>query len=242
MLYLIGIGLSKGDISLKAVEAIKKCDLLYYENYTSIIDYDLEKFLKKKIILADRELVENSDEIIKKSKTKTVGFLVPGDVFSATTHIDLYLEAKKNKIKTEIIHGISILTAVSNTGLSLYNFGKVTSIPFENKNIETPYNVLRQNQPLHTLFLLDLDPKNKKFMSFNEGLEYLLRLEQKFKDNLVKNDTLCVICCGINTEKEKILVGKIKDLINKKIKVYPQCFIIPGKLHFIEEEALKTFK
>src|SRR3989344_2231290 len=191
MLYLIGIGLSEGDISLKAVEAIKKCDLVYFENYTSIIDYDIEKFLKKKIILADRELVENSEEIINNSKNKNVAFLVPGDVFSATTHINLYLEAKKNNIKTEIIHGISILTAVSNTGLSLYNFGKVTSIPFENKNVETPYKVLEENKNLHSLILLDLDPENNKFMTFNDALGYLLRLEKKYKKNLIKNDASC---------------------------------------------------
>lgn len=242
MLYLAGIGISKGDISLKALEAVKKADLVYFENYTSIIDYNLEEFLGKKIIYADREMVESGEEIIKNSKSKNVAFLVVGDIFSATTHISLYLDAKKNNIKTKIIHGISILTVVSNTGLSLYNFGKVSSIPFENENVETPYRILEQNKGMHTLFLLDLDPKNKNFMKFNEGLKYLLKLEKKFNKNLIKNDSLCIACCGIGTEKEKILVGKAEKIINKKIDVFPQCLIIPGKLHFIEEEALKRFK
>jgi len=242
MLYLIGIGLSKGDISLNAIRAIKKCSLVYFENYTSAIDYNLEDFLGKKIIYADRDLVENSEEIIKEAKKKNVAFLVCGDIFSATTHISLYLDAKKEKVKTEVINGISVLNAVLKTGLSLYNFGKISSIPFEHDKVETPYNNLKDNKDMHSLFLLDLNPKENKFMHFNEGLKYLLDMEEKRKKKLISKDGLCIVCCGLNTRKEKILVGKIKNLIKKKINVFPQCFVIPGKLHFIEEEALDNFK
>jgi len=38
----------------------------------------------------------------------------------------------------------------------------------------------------------------------------------------------------------KIYYGKIKDLGSKKVKA-PFCFIIPGKLHFLEEEFLKGY-
>ena len=63
MLYLIGIGLGKGDISLKALEAIKKCSLVYLENYTSVIDYDIEEIIGKKVIKANRDLVEKEEEV-----------------------------------------------------------------------------------------------------------------------------------------------------------------------------------
>ena len=36
MLYLISLGLSKEDISIKAIEAAKQCEILYFENYTSV--------------------------------------------------------------------------------------------------------------------------------------------------------------------------------------------------------------
>ena len=67
MLHLIGLGLEKEDISLKALAAIKKCKTVYLETYTTKLPYsakDIEKIIKKKIILADREIVENRMQII----------------------------------------------------------------------------------------------------------------------------------------------------------------------------------
>ena len=97
---LIGIGLrDEKDISLNGLETVKKSDVVYLENYTSKLDCsvkDLEKLYGKKIILADRELVEQKAEeaILKNAQTKNVAFLVIGDVFGATTHVDLMLRAK----------------------------------------------------------------------------------------------------------------------------------------------------
>ena len=59
---------------------------------------DLEQFYNQKIILADREFTEQkTKEIIQQAKTKKVAFLVIGDPFSATTHIELFRQAKENK-------------------------------------------------------------------------------------------------------------------------------------------------
>ena len=48
MLYIIGIGLSdEKDISVKGLEAVKKCSKVYLESYTSLLQCsleDLEKF------------------------------------------------------------------------------------------------------------------------------------------------------------------------------------------------------
>lgn len=107
MLYIIGLGLSDlEDVTIKGLNAIKSSDQVYLEHYTSILNEDpnykdeLEKFYGKKIILADRTMVEqNSDDIIDNAKDKTVSFLVVGDPFGATTHSDLVLRAiqKGNK-------------------------------------------------------------------------------------------------------------------------------------------------
>ena len=84
MLYFIGMGLNdEKDITVKGLEAVKKSDFVYLENYTSILNCDvkdLEKLYNKKIILADRELVEKKAEqtILKNAKDKTVSFLVVG--------------------------------------------------------------------------------------------------------------------------------------------------------------------
>jgi diphthine synthase len=240
VLNIIGIGLGdEKDITLKGLELVKKSNFVYLESYTSRLNCDiaaLEKLYGKKIILADRDMVENKSEIVDNAKEKEVSFLVIGDVFGATTHVGIMERAKECGIKVNIVHNSSILTAVGETGLELYKFGKTTSIPFENSNVVSPVKVFNDNQKmgLHTLFLLDLDPLNDKFMTVNDAISYLVK-------NKVK-DLLGVACCAIGSSKQVIKSGKLSSLAKLKFDVYPQCLIIPGNLHFKEEEVLESFR
>ena len=251
MLYMIGLGLcNKKDITLKGLEAIKKCDVVYLEDYTAVFNcnkQELEDFFGKKIILADRDLVENrSDEILNDAMNKDIAFLVIGDPLSATTHIDLFMRAETKGINVKVIHNTSIFNAVSSTGLQLYKFGKVTSIPFPINNIisETPYGVLKMNKNngLHTLFLLDLKPKEKRFMNVKDAIDYLIKIENKRNENLFNEDTLCLGCARIGCEDETIKFGKAKDISKIDFGKPMYCLIVPGKLHFMEEEFLNRFK
>lgn len=238
MLYLIGLGLTCKDINLNALESIKKCKKLYLENYTGLgcSVKELEKIINKKIVLANRNLIENnSEKILNEAKNNNVAILVYGDPLSATTHINYLIECRKLKIKFKVIHSSSILTAIGETGLSLYNFGKTTSIPFNNKNIIAPINVIKDNLRLglHTLILLDLDPENNKFLTINKALDYLL--ENKINSK-------CVACSAIGTNKQEIKYGSIEKLKKLRFNKFPQCLIIPGSLHFREEEALNLWE
>jgi len=243
MLYLISLGLyEKEDMSIKALETAKKCDKLYLEGYTNFFKDNAEKlseFIGKEVKELGREDIENNaNKLLNESEKIDVGILVSGDCLSATTHSSLILDARKQGIKVGIIHGSSILTAVAETGLFLYNFGKVTSIPFDNERVETPYDVVKQNKELHTLCLLDLKPEERKFMRATEAIRYLLGVESRRKENLFTEDTLCVACAGLGSEKQVIRSGKAKDLLKENLDVFPQCLIVPGKLHFMEEELL----
>ena len=248
-LYFIGLGLnSEKDITINGLEAIKKCDVVYLENYTSILNCSketLEKFYGKKIIPARRAMVEADDnEIIENAKTKNVAFLVAGDPLVATTHIDLFLRAKKEGIKCSIIHNASILSAVGVTGLQVYKFGKTTSIPLENDNVEAPYDVLKDNLSLglHTLFLLDLSPEEEKFLSVNDAVRYLLKSELKRNERIFSEKTLCVGCARIGSENQAIKAGSAKELLKFNFGKPVHCLIVPGKLHFMEEEMLRVWK
>ena len=247
MFYLIGCGLSNvKDLTLNAIDALNKCKYIFIEEYTSLIGFsieDLKKLLnndERIIKFADRVFVECGDEIIDNSKKSHVALLVKGDIFSATTHIDLFLRAKKENIPVKIIHNSSILTAVGDTGLSLYKLGRVASIPFNYKNIFTPFKVYLGNKAhnLHTLFLLDLDPINNKYMNFKDGLNCLI----ENGDGSVNLGIDVVVCAGLGTDSSVIKYGKIEDLLKSNINVYPQCFIIPSNLHFMEEEMLNNFR
>ncbi len=242
-LYIVGIGLNdEKDITVKGLEAVKKCGSVYLEGYTSKLQCfveDLEKLYGKKIIVADRDMVEKNAEttILKDAKEGNAAFLVIGDAFGATTHTDIKMRALKDSIKVHVINNASILNAVGITGLELYKFGKTTSIPFENENVKAPFEVLQENQKmgLHTLFLLDLYPKEEKYMTVNEAVKYLMKLG-------LDENQLCVGCARIGSENPTIKSGKAKDILEYDFGDAPHCLIIPGKLHFVEEEALSMWE
>jgi len=252
MLYLIGLGLNdSNDISVKGLEIVKKCELIFLENYTAILQTkvaDLEKFYGKKIILANRDLVENKaeKEILEPAKTKNVAVLVVGDPLAATTHYDLIIRAKKLGIKVQIVHNASIMNAIAITGLQLYKFGKTTSIPFAEKDFqpETFYEALKENQAngAHTLFLLDLRPQENRFMTVNDAIRELLRVEIKKGDKAFTENTMCMGIARVGSQDQLIRYGKARDILKLSFGEPLHVLVVPGRLHFIEEEALEQWK
>ncbi|MBR9677084.1 diphthine synthase [Candidatus Woesearchaeota archaeon] len=250
-LYMIGIGLGdeKG-ITLRGLEAIKSCNTVFLEDYTSKLTTSketLEQLYKKEIVLADRELVEkNAQEILENAKTSNVAFLVVGDVFGATTHTDLYLRAKKENIKVEIVHNTSIINAVSSTGLELYKFGKTTSLPYwaDSYKPTSTYDDIQKNQSinLHTLVLLDIKADENKYMTVNQAIELLLKIEDKKQQKIFTTETLIIGCARLSANDQKIVFGSVKQLLNIDFGAPLHSLIIPSKLHFIEEEMIEQHK
>lgn len=249
-LNIIGIGLAdQKDITVKGLEIVKSCDQIYLEGYTSLLQCskeDLEKYYDKKIILANRDMSEQGMEnIIEEAKSQEVAFLVIGDPFSATTHVEIYKQAKEQGVKVNIINNASVLNAVGITGLQLYKFGKTTSVPFteDHPDLETPYLVLKDNLSLglHTLMLLDLKPEQDKFMTVNEAIKILEKIEKKRKEGLVSGDTFVVGCAKLGADNFLVKAGKLSEIREHDFGGAPHCLIIPGKMHFAEEEFLEQF-
>ena len=243
VLYLIGLGLcNEKDITVKGLEYIKQSDYIYMEYYTSILGIDstkLEEYYGKKIILADREMIEIGfdKEILEKAKSSKVSLLVVGDPFSATTHIDLYLRCIHEGVKVEVVNNASILNSIGITGLSLYRFGETVSIPFftEKWRPYSFYDKICRNykNDLHTLILLDIKVKEiseenlakgkkiyekPRFMTVNQALEELLEASEKSEivlenKGLINEDNLCYGVARIGSENQIIKAGKIKDII-----------------------------
>jgi len=232
MLYLIGLGLDLKDISLKALEAIKLSSKVYLETYTTTFPYkieDLEKVLCKKIILADRELIENKlDTILTDAMQSPVSVLVYGDPLAATTHITILREAEKQKIKTQVIHNISIFNIVSETGLQLYKFGKTTSLPKWQKNYQPTsfMEIIKENLSIKAHSLVLVDPG----LNLKSALK---QIEDSDINHLLKDKEIIIASC-LGTSKQNIVHGKIKSLPSKKVPE-PFCIIIPGELNFSEE-------
>ena len=150
MLYLIGLGLNEKGISLEGLEAVKKCEKVYLESYTVDFLYpkeNLEKIIGKKISISDREFVENL-KILDEAKNVDIALLVYGSPLMATTHITINEEAEKRKVGVKVIQAASVFDAVAETGLQLYKFGKIISIPKwqENYNPESFVNIIKENK------------------------------------------------------------------------------------------------
>lgn len=236
MLYLIGLGLDYKSISKKGIDSVKKCKKVYLENYTINFPYleeELKKVIKKEIIPANREFIEGNF-ILEEAKKEDVCILVYGSPLTATTHISLIQEAKKNNIKTEIIYNASIIDAIAETGLQVYKFGKITSMPKWTKNFQPTsfMEIVKQNQTIdsHSLILIDIG------LDLKDALE---ELKISVKEYNIKIEKI-ILCSRLGTKDNKILYEKIEDLINTEIEK-PYCIIIPSKLHFLEKEVLEKF-
>ncbi|PIY60286.1 diphthine synthase [Candidatus Woesearchaeota archaeon CG_4_10_14_0_8_um_filter_47_5] len=250
-LYLIGLGLGdEKDITLKGAQAIMKCGLVFLESYTSLLSVPLEQleaaFHKEIIPLARADLEENQESrILKPAMSQNVAVLVAGDPLCATTHIDLFLRAKKESIPVEIIHNASVISAIGITGLQVYKFGKTTSIPFpRSQGIASPYDTLSQNQEqgLHTLFLLDLDPTKGEFLTIPQAISSLFSIEKEKKKHVFTKKTTCLGCARLGAQDQRIMAGSAEALLKQDFGKPPFCLIVPGKLHFMEEEALALWR
>ncbi len=248
MLYFIGLGLyDAGDISMKGAEALKNVDVIYAEFYTARLFGTnisaLEEMLGVEITILTREQVEEENIPLKEAETRDVAFVSAGDPLIATTHSDLMIEARKKGIETRVIHSSSILSAAPGiAGLQAYKFGKVTTIPFPEENYfpHSPYLALKENMnsKLHTLVLLDIRAHEDRYMTANQGLEYLMRVESERGENLISGDTLAVVIARAGAEKPVVRADKIEKLLNEDFGGPLHCLMIPGDLHFMEAEAL----
>jgi len=234
MLYIIGLGLNIDGISKYGLDIVKRCKKIYLENYTVDFPYtkgELQDVLEKKIILADREKVE-SLELIDEAKKLDVALLVYGSPLFATTHITLLQEAKASGVKYKVIYNASVFDALGETGLQLYKFGKITSMPAWKPSF-TPdsfMKTIQENMSMkaHSLILVDIG------LEFNKALE---QLETSAKNHKIKLNKM-LVCSKIGTKHKRILYENLEDLKNKKIS-NPYCIIIPSKLHFVERDVLE---
>jgi diphthine synthase len=236
MLYLIGLGLNdEKDITLKAAEIARSCDC-YCELYTSIwkgsLD-SLEGILGRKITLLKRKDLEEGQELfLEKAKAGDIALFVPGDPLSATTHIDLAFEARRKNIKVVILHNASIFSAIGETGLQLYKFGKTATVPL-NGRIENVKLTMKENKKLgvHTLLLLDIDNETGIHMMVKDAVKLLM------KNKLLKNFDNIIAFSQAGGES-KIYYKHARDFLSRDISL-PAVIIVPGKLHFREKDFLE---
>jgi diphthine synthase len=182
MLTFVGLGLyDLEDISAKGLKAVMNADLVCLEAYTSLLTgtslEDMVRYYGKDLEVLKRDDVEQHPGwFLSKALTKKVVFLTGGDPMVSTTHIDLRIRAAHMGVKTEIIHGSSIVSAVCGlSGLQNYRFGKSCSLPFPYGKWcpTTPARVIGKNlaDNLHTIVYLDI--QEDRYMTIHEAVDLL---------------------------------------------------------------------
>ncbi|MCD6157874.1 MAG: diphthine synthase [Euryarchaeota archaeon] len=248
ILYLIGLGLcNEKDLTLRGLEILRnKVKEVYIELYTAVprkLNVDsLKELIGKDVKVLGRDAVE-SNYLLDRAKKTDVALIVPGDPLIATTHISLILEARKRGIAYRVVHNASVLTAVPGAcGLHAYKFGRTTTLPYPYKGhiFESPYDVIKENlsRGLHTLILLDLDPQKGSSMSVREGIEMLMKIEERRKEGVIRDDSILVGLSNIGSDDEIVKAGYPKDLMRYKFPMGMHSIVVVGNLHFTEAEAL----
>ena len=250
MLYLVGAGLKPQHLTLEALAALKECDRVYLESYTSQFAEgslaELSKLIGQKVFpLTRKQVEEETEELLSMALKNDVAVLIYGNVFSATTHIELLLEAKRLGVKVKVLPGISIFNFLGETGLQEYKFRKTVSIVYWQANYrpESFFDGIKENKErgLHTLCLLDIKVEEKRLMSVKEAVELLEKIADKRKDKLLEGSTLTGLA-GAGSKKEQVFAGTPEEVKKFDFKIYPQSLIVCGELNEKEEEALKAFR
>lgn len=249
MFYLVGLGLfDEKDISLKGLECLRNVDKIYAELFTSRLFGSsletIEELVGKPIELLVRQEVEEESKFIEEAKDMDIALVTGGDPLIATTHSEFLVECAKKNIPYEVIHGSSILSsAPAISGLQGYKFGKVTTIPFPDHNFypKSPYYAIEENleNNMHTLVLLDIQAHKDRYMTVNEGLEYLMNIKSDLEDDgTIDENTLAVGIARVGSKDNIVKADSIGKLIDFDFGGPLHCIVIPSKLHIVEAEYL----
>ncbi|KAK6343198.1 diphthine synthase [Orbilia blumenaviensis] len=265
MLYCIGLGLSdEKDITVKGLEIVRQAERVYLEAYTSILMVPrekLEKFYGREIIIADRELVESdSDAILKDAVSTDIAFLVVGDPFGATTHLDLLLRARSLRIPVKTIHNASIMNAVGACGLQLYNFGQTVSMVFftETWKPSSFYDKIRENVKigLHTLVLLDIKVKEQseenlargrkiyeppRYMTVAQCASQMLAIEEIRQEGVYNKNSLAIGIARLGSDDQSFAVGTLEDLTKADLGPPLHSLVLVGNVHDMETDFIREY-
>jgi len=250
MLFIIGLGLEKDDISIRALSALKHSDIVLLDSYTSFVKEEyvkrLERLAAKHFIRVSRsDLEQDVKKTVKAALEKDVALLVPGDPLIATMHKIVVDEAKRQGIKVAVMHAPSVLNvAIGESGLSAYRFGPIVNVPFWQKDYKPTsfVRVVSKNlaNDLHTLLLLDIDHDHNRPMSIAEFSEIFSNADKAEQTKIVKDTLKILVMADVGTEKQQVLFTRFSELnsLSETLAGRVLSIIVPASLSFSEEESL----
>ncbi|ALL00727.1 Diphthine synthase [Pyrodictium delaneyi] len=255
-LYIVGAGVSSEYLTLKAIQVIGAADKVYLDTYTSIapgVDRELVRRLnpRAEVVEAPRRLLEDeAGKLIQEAREKTVVLLVPGDPLHATTHIALFIEARRRGVEAHVVPGVSGLQAVIDaTGLQVYRFGKTVTLVYPEEGFK-PYSTVEtiwanRERGLHTLVLLDLRLDAGHAMTIPEAIRILLELEAELAAEEGREPEIRgAVVVGVaraGTSEQRCIAGTVEEVAAASYPPPPHSLVVAApRLHPVEEEALEV--
>lgn len=234
MLYLIGLGLEDGEITVKGKKALESVEKAYAEFYTNTETVDLEKLEEDtgtEIEKLERDEVERKDRVLESAQEKDTAFLVSGDPLTATTHYDIKHRAGKKGIDTKVIHAPSIFTSIAETGLNVYKFGRTVTLPRHAKPESIADHIAKNDSiGLHSLVLLDINYPAR------EAAGKLLELDEDL------GPREAVVLERANQDGQEITVSELSDIAGREFGDTPHSIIIIGETSHMEEDFLEGYR
>lgn len=242
MLYIIGLGVDPKNTAPAFIKSTANlCEKSYIDIYTTFIANDYLNWIKKelKAVPANRDLLEDIKNFVEVAKDKNVCLYVYGDPYIATTHQSLRIYATEQKIKVKTVYSSSFINTIfGETGLHIYKIGFVGSLI---------KNDINSRNYIYKQVGTALESKKHSIIipTGYEGdtsslLAELKQAELNFKEETFPDDRFLIFISRAGTDEEKVLGGTIKDLFKTKTRLNePFTLIVPGLLHFSEEEVLK---
>ena len=248
MLTLVGLGLGGPESLTQAgIAAIREASAVFAEGYTSPLLPETLAWVEQEagsVRLLSRDEVEQPEALLAAARDDAAVLLVGGDPLSATTHVSLRLQCGESGIEYRVVHNASVLTAVAGElGLQHYRFGPVATLvtPQGDYRPLSPVKRVLQNieAGFHSLVLLDIradDPAAEpRLMTATEGAALLL-------EGGVATGARACAAARVGRSDQQFWYGALGEMAQAKIGEVPHSIVIPGELHFVEEEALAAMQ
>ncbi len=241
----IGLGLNdERGMTLEGLEEARNANTVFAEFYTNkmpgLDKKNLEDLVGKNIVVLDRVQLEDEGGkvILDAARKGKTALLVPGDPMIATTHVSIRLALARNGVQSRIVNAPSIISAICGaTGLQSYKFGKSVTLPQESSVPRSVLDTISENEirGLHTLMLLDVRSDASKPISVDQAAKKLVATNNGLKKSLA------IGAARIGAKDEIVKAARLGSLQNENFGRIPHSMVFPGKLHFMEAEALKVF-
>ena len=241
-LLLAGAGLGPGHFTMELVEALRRADRVYVEEYTMPSGLRLVEEVKRyagDAVEASRStLEEGAASIIEEASRGLVVVVTGGHPLIATTHVSLLALARSHGVEARIIHGISgVVAAMTVAGLDFYKYGRIVTIPGPWRGVK-PYSVAEYiywntAAGLHTMILLDIGEDGRQ-LCLGDAVETLLEVDEA---RVIAGSTLLLVA-NAGMKGERVEVVKAKPGLGCHDGV--ASLVYPGGLSRIEAENLEA--